>query len=55
MFRKLRTLLRRRHLQRVRFAVAYANWAGIGLIAPQLEAFLDTGGNSKPSSAQQTE
>ena len=44
MFGKLRSLLRRRRLQRVRFAVAYANWAGIGLIAPQLEAFLDTGG-----------
>lgn len=43
-FRELRSLLQRRRLQRVRFAVAYANWGGIGLISNQLETFLDNGG-----------
>ena len=43
-FTRIRSLLRRRHLQRVRFAVAYANWGGVGLISRQLESFLDNGG-----------
>ena len=44
MFQKLNALLHSRGLVRFRAAVAYARWDGIGLIAPQLESFLKTGG-----------
>src|SRR5690349_21466841 len=44
LFKRLTTLLQTVGLQRVRIAVAYARWDGIGLIAPQLEDFLDEGG-----------
>jgi HKD family nuclease len=44
LFERLITLLQTDDLKRFRVAVAYARWDGIGLIAPQLEHFLDEGG-----------
>ena len=43
-FQRLTALLDSRDLERFRVAVAYARWDGIGLIAPQLESFLKSGG-----------
>ncbi len=44
LFQKILTLIESDDLERVRFSSAYARWDGIGLIAPQLEAFLRGGG-----------
>lgn len=44
LFKRLVTLLETDGLKRFRVAVAYARWEGLGLIAPQLEAFLRDGG-----------
>ena len=43
-YRRLSTLLKRARLARLRAAVAYARWDGIGLIAPHIESFLKAGG-----------
>lgn len=44
LFKRIRGLLEAAGLERLRAAVAYARWEGIGLIAPQLEKFLAEGG-----------
>jgi len=44
LFKRIATLLQTDNLQRLRIAVAYARWDGIGLFARQLEEFLDEGG-----------
>jgi HKD family nuclease len=44
LFKRITTLLTDGDLRRFRVAVAYARWEGLGLIAPQLEDFLDEGG-----------
>jgi len=44
LFERLNTHLKSTNLERLRIAVAYARWDGIGLISPQIESFLDRGG-----------
>jgi HKD family nuclease len=44
LYERLNELLEREDLVRVRMAVAYARWDGIGLIAENLESFLADGG-----------
>ena len=43
--KRLSTLLKSTGLARLRAAVAYARWDGVGLIAPHIESFLKAGGN----------
>jgi len=44
LYERLNQLLNRADLLRVRMAVAYARWDGIGLVAENLETFLADGG-----------
>jgi len=41
---RLKELFEDPELERVRFAVAYARWEGIGLLSPSIEAFVERGG-----------
>ena len=44
LYKRVVELLKTSGLERFRAAVAYARWDGIGLIAPQIEEFLESGG-----------
>lgn len=44
LYRRINALLKTPGLKRLRIAVAYARWAGLGLIAKHIESFLDGGG-----------
>lgn len=41
---RLKELFENPELERVRFAVAYARWEGLGLLSPSIEAFVERGG-----------